>query len=126
LQNLSEARDITKKGMQEAISLEALEMLAESRPLVPVKYGRLRNSGYAKPARSIENPVAQVGYGTDYAVPVHERTEVHHEVGQALFLKVVVDRRERGYVDRLAERVRRYERTGSVGAKPPAPEEPSE
>lgn len=67
---------------------ELAEAIAErARELVPVDTGALRNSirveerdnGYAVVAGGPEAP---------YAIYVHERLDLHHEVGQAKFIEV--------------------------------------
>lgn len=54
------------------------------------------------------SPKCQVGFGTDYAVPVHERVEVFHKVGQPLFLKTAMDEMIPTYKSELAERTRKH------------------
>ena len=48
-----------------------------------------------------------LGYGTDYAVYVHERTELHHDVGEAKFLEKAVQAHLAGMANRVGARVRR-------------------
>lgn len=68
------------------------EEMAESKRLVPVDTGTLRDSG------RVEEPVwkgrhrisMELGYGgaaEEYAIIVHEDTEAFHAVGQAKFLE---------------------------------------
>jgi hypothetical protein len=67
-----------------------------------------------------------VGYGTDYAVYVHERTEPRHTVGEAKFLEKAVSERSAGYAKRLGDRVRENAEKGVTVRAIPAiyPETP--
>jgi hypothetical protein len=53
----------------------------------PVQFGVLRASFYMVKAGTDEDPKVQLGYGTDYAVYVHERVGLNHPVGKAKFLE---------------------------------------
>lgn len=91
-----------------AIEGEAQVILAESVRLCPVDTGRLRASAYVKPTD--ETHVA-IGYGAEYALAVHERTEVHHENGtQAKFLSTPVDAHRHSFAADVATRIKRDER----------------
>lgn len=72
----------------------------ESKPLVPVDTGNLKNSGYTRKAgaRAVE-----VGYAAAYAVYVHENLEAHHDNGQAKFLQVAVERNHRAILETVRE-----------------------
>jgi hypothetical protein len=98
---MREAPDATADAVLE----EAHALEAESVPLVPVKFARLRNSRFVQLKRG-KNPEATVGYDTEYAVHVHERTELRHPVGQAKFLQEPFERRQSGYFERLAARAK--------------------
>jgi hypothetical protein len=49
-----------------------------------------------------QEPVVELGFGTRYAVYVHERTELHHKVGQAKFLQSAANEERRGFIRNLA------------------------
>lgn len=68
-------------------------ILSESLPLVPREFGVLRASGYVSPPTGEgSNADVEVGYGTVYAVPQHERTDYRHpRGGQAKYLEEPVD-----------------------------------
>ena len=51
------------------------EIMAESVKECPVKVGILRRSARTE---KLENHTVQIGYGTNYAEHVHERTEIRH------------------------------------------------
>lgn len=90
-----------------ALYQEAEAIMAESKKQVPVDTGRLRSTGYvAAPVFVRRSPRVEMGYGTDYAVYVHERTELHHTVGKAKYLEDPLKAATRGFVRRLAARTR--------------------
>ena len=70
---------------------EMQTILGESIKLCPIEFGRLRASGYTtEPAIGPDGSItAKIGYGTDYAVYVHEiLTNYHKPPTQAKFLEV--------------------------------------
>jgi hypothetical protein len=98
--------EVAQEAVADALHAEALAIEAASVPLVPVDTGRLRSTHYVSPPeRGSDTPRAEVGYGTDYAVYVHERTEIHHETGQAKFLEQPLQQARSGYAERIARRV---------------------
>lgn len=87
---------------------ESQDVLAEASREVPVDTGRLRASAYGEPPKVDGMKMSvRIGYGTNYALPVHERVEVKHKVGRAGWLRHVLERRASGYAQRIADRVRR-------------------
>ncbi len=57
-----------------ALYLEASRIMAKSVPLVPVDLGGLKGSQFVSaPKVTAFGLTVQMGYGKDYAVPVHER-----------------------------------------------------
>jgi hypothetical protein len=84
-----------------AILQEAYALQAESQKQCPVEYGLLRAS--AKTAPTADG--AKVSYGTQYAVYVHERVELHHPVGKAKFLEDPLNAMRVGYLERLQKRI---------------------
>jgi hypothetical protein len=97
-----------------AIYEEAQDIISKSVPLVPVDSGRLRASHYVAPPKdSSKGPTVEMGYGTTYAIPVHERTDVRHVTGQAKYLEQPVAAAKSGYASRIAERTRKNLRSGA-------------
>ena len=100
--------DATTEAIIEAtrasIYQEGLAIMAISVRKTPVRYGRLRASAFVHPPkRELE---AVVGYGVEYALPVHEMTEANFTTGEARFLEKAMNERSRGYEKRLAKRIR--------------------
>lgn len=55
----------------------AVSVFIPSQLEVPVDTGRLRASGILAPSGTVVDFVAIVAYGTDYALPVHERHKAY-------------------------------------------------
>lgn len=122
--------------LEAALFQEGEELMAASKPLVPVDTGALRSSGFVSlpelddagqlfvkvgfggPAGSgVEEPSSsesdnrrqhksQNKTDVGYAVYVHENMEAHHIVGQAKYLEQPFNERKQGITDRLVERCR--------------------
>ena len=94
-----------------AITAEAHVILRESVRLCPVATGRLRASAYVAPPESSQEPHVRLGYGADYALPVHEMTEVHHAEGTgAKFLSRPIDAHRGSFAADVAERIKSDEK----------------
>lgn len=109
LRRLQHNFDLAPQKMQDALSAglyqEAMIIIGEAKKRTPVDTGRLRQTGYAAPPENgPRGPECECGFGTKYAVFVHEILSSYHPVGQAKFLESVVNERRRGYVSRLAKR----------------------
>lgn len=93
---------------------EGQAIQAASQQLVPVDTGRLRASAYTNPPREgSDGPEVTVGYGTTYALPVHERVEAYHATGQAKFLEAAFNANMRGFLSRLSERIKYHVERGT-------------
>lgn len=75
----------------------------------PVDTGRLRQSAYVAPPQVTgERDSVELGFGTGYAVDVHERTEVRHESGEAKFLEKAVMKKGVGQLHFIADQAEAY------------------
>ena len=95
-------------GVANQVLFEEGEGLVEiAVPLTPIDVGTLRGSYFVnRPIRSGNRLKLTLGVGgaaKDYAVPVHERTEVSHPVGQAKFLEKAVKINRRGMLKRMRD-----------------------
>lgn len=128
LKNLGATEEEIRKALAAALYQEGFALIADSIREVPVDFGRLRGSHYVAPPAGETNPEVEVGYGTDYAAYVHERTELNHPVGKAKFLEDPMKRRQAGYSRRVADRTKtNWERgvgVSAIGAT--VPTEPNE
>ncbi len=121
---LGKSRRDSVGALTAALYQMGFAIMGRSKRLVPVDTGRLRASGYvAPPVGGALEPVVEIGYGTNYAVPVHERTEVNHPVGQAMFLKKAVDDLSQGFARKVAtlgaENLRRGRSVSAIPAQEP-------
>ena len=100
------------EAAKKALFAEANVIFAEAVRLTPVDTGRLRASAYvAPPEQEGEKIQAKVGYGAEYSLAVHEKTEVHHAEGtSAKFLTRPVEAHRRSFPADMAERIK-----GEVG-----------
>jgi hypothetical protein len=88
---------------EEALAIDALSVRE-----VPVQHGVLKGSHFVAPSRSGTRSSVEVGYGTDYAVYVHERLDMQHKAPtKAKFLQGPFEARKAGFASRLAKRTRR-------------------
>lgn len=119
IRNVEKAKKFERLAVAQAIYLEGQRIMRESVREVPVDTGRLRQSAYIQRPRIQGNPQLMMGYGTKYALPVHERLEARHETGKAKYLEDPINRAKPGYAKRVAERARGLlERAGSLDLPP--------
>lgn len=70
------------KAFGAALYKLGVAILSDALPRTPVEFGVLRSSGYvAPPSGKGESPTVEVGFGTVYAVPQHERMDYRHPRG---------------------------------------------
>lgn len=113
-----------------ALYWEGIDIIRDSIKRTPWEFSILRSSAYvAPPNPQDKSPRVEVGYGTSYAVYVHEDTSARHpRGGTAKFLERALDDAASGYLARLAQRIRKAAKQGAVlrkeagiNAKPRAP-----
>lgn len=112
---------LKKTGPQAVVigmSALAERIMADAVRRVPVATGLLRSSGYiAPPSRLSRGDQVELGFGADYAVPVHERTEVRHATGEAKFLeRAIVAHTSGGLREVAAAAEAAFEKGGQPGA----------
>jgi len=77
-----------KKALRRGMAKAGRFLLRESKKLVPVKTGRLKDSGKSKVLNnSDKHPEYIVSFNKKYAIYVHENLHVFHPIGQAKFLE---------------------------------------
>ena len=109
------------------IGLMALgeRIMSDAVKRVPVDTGRLRSSGYvAPPARTGVRNAVEIGFGTDYAIPVHERTELTHTTGEAKFLQNAIIAKSARAVWQVAEFAEKYIEKGGQAKGTKFPQSP--
>lgn len=115
---IPEAVVIGMVALAEVIMLDAVER-------VPVDTGRLRQAGYVAPPSSVTGTV-EMGFGTDYAIPVHERTEVRHTTGEAKFLEKAIIAKGQGQLHIVAKAAQGYLGIGGKAQPSKFPTKPRE
>lgn len=108
----------------------ALDARANANDMIPVDTGRMRATHYVAPPTIRGGRLfVEIGYGTSYAIYVHERTDLAHRVGRAGWLRAALNERAAGFPERLAARIKRNVATGVgsdalSGGAPSAPQDP--
>ncbi len=102
---------IVRQAAIEAQRDEAEAVMERSKAeFVPIDSGALRDTGRVEEVEGTADGFwVSMAYGSeevDYALPVHERLDVHHPHGQAKYLEVPALEAAAGMPERLAARVR--------------------
>lgn len=106
---LDKAGDRALDGLEFGVVKEASDVMNEARNEVPVDTGRLKASGTVLPPEKGGTKVSvEFGFGTDYAVFVHENLTASHETGSAKFLERPFLARGNQIPANLAAAVRAY------------------
>lgn len=78
-------------------------VMRDSVKRTPTLTGELKDSAYVTvPQASSGHPSVEIGYGSEHAVPVHEKTEVSHYDGEAKFLQKALDGSRSGALPQMA------------------------
>jgi len=104
LRRINGATEQIIDAVRASIYQEAQGIIAKSVRNTPVDTGRLRASAFATlpEEKEIESTI---GHSVEYALYVHERTEMRFVTGGAKFLERAVNERRQGYEERLAKRI---------------------
>jgi hypothetical protein len=107
---IQQFEDVTPEFMMEALR----PTFEKTQTRVPVRGGRLKRSGYLEVVQNSRgNPVVEMGYAKggvpDYAVYVHEMTEIKHAAPTtAKFVEGPVNEDLGDIIDRLAARYKDF------------------
>jgi hypothetical protein len=97
--------DRLRPALAAAVYQEGEAVLTLAKEKCPVDTGRLRATGYvAPPVQDGDRLSCETGFGTDYAIYVHENLAAAHPVGEAKFLEKALLERSSGFLERLARR----------------------
>lgn len=88
--------------LEEAMAQEMVDVYKDMMPRIPKDTGALRESAYVE---RLGNGSVEVGVSQSYGIFVHERTELHHPVGEAKFLEKAWNFRKPGMEERIRRRV---------------------
>jgi len=110
---LNETPAVTQKHLEGALFTEGEVVMGVAKRRTPVRFGTLKSTGHVKPPET-KGGVTSVtlGYGTDYAIYVHERP-ANHPIGQMKFLESAVLEAGPGMSQRLKKDV--LDRIGGAG-----------
>lgn len=99
-----------QNAVKKALHAKALQIMADSVKITPVDKGPLRASAYVAPDQGKkENPIVEIGFGTDYAVPVHEREDLTHKAPtRDHFLSIPYNAHQRGFTQWVALKAREF------------------
>lgn len=105
--NMAKMLTRIKGDVQEAIEDVALDLQAKSVQLAPIDRGDLRRSGYTEFVKSPSGFVAEIGFGTDYAIEQHENLEFRHpRGGQAKYLEQPFKENLPRYVNHIKDKAK--------------------
>lgn len=91
ISGLNAAKARKRAAAAKALGKFANHVIGDSQQLTPVDTGALQASGTVGDVEEKgEKLQVVIGHNTNYAAPVHERTQVPHEIGQAKFLATAV------------------------------------
>lgn len=92
------------------LNQEHEQIMAVAKERTPVEFGNLKNSGFVAPPELRGSVVvSEGGFGgpaVNYAIPVHERLDVNHTVGQAKFYESAMLEAANGMETRLGAALR--------------------
>ena len=122
---IDEQTKLHEGALGAALYQEALELDAHAVGQMPVDTGRMRATHYVtQPQSDSDGRVVEAGVGTDYAVYVHEREEIPHEVGNAKFYEIPLNEMREGYTERIKERTEANLKAGVTMPPVQAPTHP--
>lgn len=101
--NLILAGKITEKGLAQNLKRAGLYLQRQSQKVVPVDQGNLKGSAGTKAEGTGWTTVVTVYYTAEYAIYVHERTDLKHQPGKiAKFLETPMRENKREILDIIA------------------------
>jgi len=108
-ENLLKEQKKYPKALAAALYAEGFVIIGKSLSRTPADTGRLRNSAYVAPPTNEDAPEVEVGYGTNYAIYVHEaKPGTRFRVGENKFLQKAVNESSNGFVRRVGDRVKGF------------------
>ena len=113
LRELKKHKSNYPDAVSTALYRRGLQIIRGSLRKVPVDTGRLRGSHYVtRPIKISAGHIVELGYGTDYAIRVHESTNLTFNVGQAKYLQEPVEKARNTFADDILDLTRENIRTG--------------
>ena len=90
----------------QALNVVAEETMTDAKERTPVDTGTLKRSGKVHQHATPRRLSAGLSYGTEYAVFVHERTELRHHVGEAKFLENAIKFTSMFFAERIMNEIK--------------------
>lgn len=106
LSNLNRSVVGIKNRSRQGLLIAGLLIEGASKELTPWETGHLAGGTYTEPIGTSDAPGIEIGYIADYAVFVHERTELHHPVGQAKFLETALKQNAKRILEIIGKTVK--------------------
>jgi len=127
LKELEKQSERCEGALGAALYQEGLALDSSAVMQMPVDTGRMRATHYVTPPEMTrDGPVVEVGCGTDYAIYVHEREEIHHDVGGSKFYEIPLNEIREGYAERIKDRASENLAKGVTMVPIQAPTKPKE
>ena len=103
----------------QALNVVAEECMTDAKERTPVDTGTLKRSGKVHQHATPRRLAAGLSFATEYAVYVHERTELRHATGEAKFLENDIKFTSLFFAERIANEISVFQRGGGTGAGSP-------
>jgi len=115
------------EALRTGIYMVAAKLLRSSIRMVPVDTGRLRATAYVTLPTMGNHIKCRLGYGTNYAVYVHERTNAHHRPPtRSHYLSIPLQKARATFVSDVARYARRALESNSFIGGAEFPETPTD
>lgn len=116
---LDKVRKDSPNAFAGALWQNAQDIQRAANPKVPVDTGTLKRAWVVDAPKIQSGTISvDVGYGTAYAIYVHERTDLGHDTGQAKFLEAAIKEESGKFLQKLAKRADKLIESGATGLKP--------
>lgn len=104
--NLLKLASIAGEAVAQSLNEVAEVTLTDAKERTPVDTGTLKSSGKVSEHATLRKHQAKLTYGTEYAVWVHEQTNLKHRVGEAKFLEKALQKTAATFVQTMVDKVR--------------------
>lgn len=98
-----------EKALANAVYKESLEIMRQSKEIVPVDTGELSRSAHVdRPRKGAFGWFVRIGYGKRYAFKQHEDLSIRHKKGQtAKYLEYPLNAARKGWIKRVKARAKK-------------------
>lgn len=106
--NLDRLAQLFPRAAAQALNAVAETTMTDAKERTPVRYGILRASGKVSRMATAGKLEADLTFGTEYAIFVHERTELRHKTGEAKFLERALLKTAGTFPEDIADGIRAH------------------